>query len=222
MKDPEKENAYKRLGSKLQEQLENSSKIAKAALRKSSLALEKKVLLLPEDLSNKVLGMKRDSELPETLLPASTFDKPRFLGKGRFYKRLASDVLHFGMAYQRSYGVVPTEEQVIEQFTSRKPWWECSEKDLQKSISALESSGIISRLSSGQILFEPEETSQDVSLLLKTVSENNLTKTATSPEDLAKITLLSVPRVTNLLEKLSKEGISIQDGDLYWFPGLSD
>ncbi|MHA2233258.1 MAG: hypothetical protein ACXAB4_12305 [Candidatus Hodarchaeales archaeon] len=216
--DDKIKTAYAKLGSRMKGRLQSSKERAQetrvAGLEK--LEKEKTPSFLPDGLVFRILGLKRQTSLPETLLPSSHFEK-----KGRkssFLRRLAADVLEFGRAYQRAYSTLPTSEEVVSAFMKERDYWECDEKDVFDAIKGLHDGGLIG-IENANLVFESLSLSRDIASLLKEVWQ--LKKEFWTPTELASTLRWGEAKVHETLRTLANERICTRDDEGYWFTGFS-
>ena len=95
----------------------------------------------------------------------------------------------------------------------------CTIEDMKNVLNALHDSGLIKRLQSGNVLFEPLETSLAISSIIKLASSRE----PPSVDIELLITEFSWDRqfIVDILKKLKKERFVIEDDETFWFPSLS-
>ncbi|MFW9915205.1 MAG: hypothetical protein ACFFGZ_06295 [Candidatus Thorarchaeota archaeon] len=216
--DNKVKTAYERLGSRMKSRLQASKKKAEETRLNGFGRLEKQKgpVFLPDELVARILGLKGRSDLPETLLPSSHFEK-----KGRranFLRRLAADVLDFGRAYQRAYSTFPAAEEVIGAFMEQRDYWECDAKDVSDAIKGLQDSGVLGT-EDGRLIFEALSLSKDITSLLREVWQQK--KEYWTSAELASAFRWSEEKSREVLETLNKERICTKDDEGYWFTGFS-
>ncbi len=209
---------YTAFGAKLKTEIDESKKESSRIIQEGVTRLEKQeVPLLPDDLAQRLLCTKIAHEMPETLLPASYFEKPRFRGKEKYFQRLAADLLLFGLSYQRSYGILPTEDAFPQLFLENRPWWKASEKDIQQALKILYDNKVI-RLSESLIEFESTETSKEMTRVLSWIGVHKLERVTI---DLLCDSLELDPVTSRrIMTQLVREGIAKEDADEYWIPAF--
>ena len=115
----------------------------------------------PSDFSNYLLGLKISQNLPVSLLPDNLFERPTLRGKKDYYHRLASELISFGLSYQRVYLKSVSLSAISSLFHAHKPWWKCDIQDIEKSLSILKDNQIIQEDEDG-FIFEPFSISSDI------------------------------------------------------------
>ncbi|MFW9904869.1 MAG: hypothetical protein ACFFFH_11095, partial [Candidatus Thorarchaeota archaeon] len=83
--------------------------------------------------------------------------------------RLSSELITFGIAYQRVYLQPIKLSQLAVRFHEHRPWWQCDIQDIEKALKILEKNKIIQRTSDGY-LFEPLSMSSDAQEFLTIIS----------------------------------------------------
>ncbi|MFW9905856.1 MAG: hypothetical protein ACFFFH_16100, partial [Candidatus Thorarchaeota archaeon] len=93
---------YKALGKKLKQLDDETTDEVQKQLVKGIKSISSPTHL-PKDLATYLLSLKREIKLPISVLPPSLFKRPSFLGREDFFHRLSSELITFGIAYQRVY-----------------------------------------------------------------------------------------------------------------------
>jgi hypothetical protein len=160
---------YKAFGKKLKKYQDESEEIQEKTLREG-IETSKIPVNLPEDLANYLLTLKREIDLPISVLPTSMFNKPRFLGREEFFQRLASELLPYGLAHQRVFLEPVRLSRLAASFHEHRPGWKVDIQDIEAALKMLDKKGIIERQEQG-FLFEPLTLSKDVHTFLALVNE---------------------------------------------------
>ncbi|MFX0113480.1 MAG: hypothetical protein ACFFB3_02930 [Candidatus Hodarchaeota archaeon] len=216
--DDKIKTAYARLGSRMKGRLQTSKEKAQETRMEGFGRLEKEKTpsLLPDELASRILGLKRQTGLPETLLPSSYFEK-----KGRrasFLRRLAADVLEFGRAYQRAYSTLPDTKEIVHAFLHQRNYWECDERDVVDAIKGLQDNGLVGT-ENDRLIFESLSISRDITSLLKEVWQQK--KEYWTSAELASTFGWGEEKVQSILKTLSEERICTCDDEGCWFTGFS-
>lgn len=160
---------FKAFGKKLKQYQDESEDESQNKLRKG-LETSKIPVNLPEDFVNYLLTLKREVDLPVSVLPASMFKKPRFFGREQFFQRLASELLPYGLAHQRVYLEPVRLSNLAASFHEHRPGWEVDIQDIEAALKMLDEHGFIERQERG-FLFEPLTLSRDVHAFLAWINE---------------------------------------------------
>ncbi|MHA2225109.1 MAG: hypothetical protein ACXAC8_07885 [Candidatus Hodarchaeales archaeon] len=126
---------------------------------------------LPEDMITYLLSLKSELLLPASILPSSLFKKPIFFGREKFFHRLASELVSFGLSYQRVYLIPISFGELTTLFMEQRTGWQCEEKDIKKALNFLIQKQIIQEKKEGY-LFEPLKISTDVREFLAFIAED--------------------------------------------------
>ena len=159
---------YKALGKKLKQLEDETTNEVQKKLVKGIKTLSTPTHL-PKDLATYLLSLKREVKLPVSVLPPSLFRRPAFLGREDFFHRLSSELIAFGIAYQRVYLQPIKLSQLAVRFHEHRPWWQCDVQDIEKALKILVKNKIIQRTSDGY-LFEPLSMSSDAQEFLTIIS----------------------------------------------------
>jgi len=211
-------NAYAALGSRMKRRLQTSEEKAQETRQEGFGRIDKEKLpsFIPEEFIFRILGLKRQTDLPETVLPSTYFEKKG--RRGPFLRRLAADVLEFGRSYQRAYSTLPEHKQLAEAFLKQRSHWECDEKDIADAIKGLQKGGLVGT-KGGQLLFEPLTISRDITSLLQKVWQQR--KEFWEANQLASILGWDKEKTHEVLKTLTNEQICVKDKEGYWFTGFS-
>ncbi|MFX0149539.1 MAG: hypothetical protein ACFFAJ_02050 [Candidatus Hodarchaeota archaeon] len=163
-----KKARYQRLGKELKKIQDDTEKHVHERLIEGMKEISPPTLL-PDDFVIYLLGLKQKVNLPVSVLPSSLFDKPLFFGRKEFFQRLASELISFGLAYQRVFLQPVRLSKIAELFHKHRPWWQCDIQDIEKAIESLVSSSIIQKTEEG-FLFEPLTMSSEVQEFLNLIN----------------------------------------------------
>ncbi len=196
---------YRSMGKKLKEVEETSNKKTKEKMKKS---LEKLSTgsYLPKDLANYLLDLKQKEGLPVSILPESIFQRPIFFGREDFFKRLASELVTFGLAYQRVYLQPIKLSKLAELFHKHRPWWRCDIKDIETAINILMDNSIIQRNEIG-FLFEPLAMSSEIQDFLKFINKGISEVGEISISTVQQLVPWDDKKITNMIELLSSNQV---------------
>ena len=159
---------YKALGEKLKQLEDETTKEVQEKITKGIESISSPTHL-PKDLATYLLSLKREVKLPVSVLPSSLFNRPAFFGRENFFHRLASELISFGIAYQRVYLQPIKLSQLAVRFHEHRSWWQCDIQDIEKSLKMLEKKKIIQNTPDGY-LFEPLSMSFDAQEFLTLIS----------------------------------------------------
>ncbi|MFW9778920.1 MAG: hypothetical protein ACFFE8_08705 [Candidatus Heimdallarchaeota archaeon] len=212
---------FKALGKKLKEQKDESIRYAEEKLREGANSNNIPVNL-PDDLRNYLLTLKREIGLPVSVLPASMFKKPRFLGREEFFHRLASELVPYGLAHQRVNLEPVRLSRLTSSFHKHRPGWDVDIQDIEAALGMLNEQGIIGKSTQG-FLFEPLTLSRDVHNFLAWINEGITTYGEISIEEIYDRVPWDNSKVDYLIELLVQNKICIinsQDRTLF-FPSFT-
>lgn len=161
---------YKALGKKLKQLEDETSNEVQDQLEKGIKSISSPTHL-PKDLATYLLSLKREIKLPVSVLPSSLFKRPTFFGREDFFHRLASELIAFGIAYQRVYLQPIKLSQLAIRFHEHRPWWQCDIEDIEKALNILKKNKIIRKTPKG-FLFEPLSMSSDAQDFLTFISRD--------------------------------------------------
>ncbi len=174
---------------------------------------------LPEDLTEYILSLKQNLEIAVSLLPDSLFKRPIFFGKEDFYYRLASELISFGLAYQRVNLQPIRLSKLAELFHHHRTWWKCDIQDIEKALDDLCEHNIIQYSSDGYI-FEPMTLSRDIHDFLVFIANRINEHGEISLSDIKKYVLWDYPKIESIINLLTTNKICIFDKnqELLFFP----
>lgn len=92
-----------------------------------------------------------------------------FLGREKFFHRLASELISFGLAYQRVFLQPVRLSKIAELFHQHRPWWQCDIQDIEKAVESLVKESIVQKTTEG-FLFEPLTMSSEVQNFLSLIN----------------------------------------------------
>jgi hypothetical protein len=199
---------------------DSADKEAKSLLTKGLKETEK-ITYFPEDFSTYLLDLKLSSNLPVSLLPASLFVRPNLKGKRDFFHRLASELVSFGLAYQRiNLKPVPLHK-ITTLFHKHRPWWQCDIQDVETALDVLEKEGVIHQKEDGYI-FEPFSVSSEIRSFLSAISDGISDYGEISVPLISQLVAWEKSRIVSALEILVSNRICIynQKEQLVFFPGF--
>jgi hypothetical protein len=136
----------------------------------NGLETTSKVKFFPQTFTTYLLGLKLKANLPVSILPPDLFEKPVFKGKTDFFHRLSSELISFGLAYQRIHLEPIPLSRITFLFHKHRPWWQCDIQDIEKALSILKNNEIIQELDDGY-LFEPFSVSNEIRTFLTAISD---------------------------------------------------
>ncbi|MHA2244025.1 MAG: hypothetical protein ACXADY_03575 [Candidatus Hodarchaeales archaeon] len=211
---------YKALGKKLKRIQDDATKEAQEQLEKGLESISS-TKYLPDDLSAYILGLKREINLPISVLPSSLFKRPTFIGREDFFHRLASELLSFGISYQRVYLLPIKLNQLVTLFHKHRPWWQCDIQDIEKTLNILKKNEIIRKTADG-FLFEPLSMSSDVQEFLTFISKGINDFGEISLPSIQKLVPWNNTRIDAMLDLLCSNQICILDQNkkVLYFPEL--
>jgi hypothetical protein len=187
---------------------------------KFGLDIASKNQFFPEDFSTYLLDLKMSQNLPVSLLPDSLFEKPIFKGREEFFQRLASELISFGLAYQRVYLKPVPLYKVTSLLHTHRPWWKCDIQDVEKSLSILKKNAIIQESDDG-FTFEPFSVSSEIRTFLTSISDAISGYGEISIALIKQLLQWEEERINSALEILSSNRICILDEEkqIVYFPG---
>ncbi|UCE12439.1 MAG: hypothetical protein JSV04_09600 [Candidatus Heimdallarchaeota archaeon] len=211
---------YKAFGKKLRKIQDETDEEVQEKLVKGLEAVST-TSFLPEDLASYLLSLKREMKLPVSILPSSLFKRPVFHGKEEFFHRLASELISFGIAYQRVYLRRIRLSQLATLFHKHRPWWQCDIQDIERAMDILSQNDIVQESPEG-FLFEPMTMSTDIKEFLSLI--------ANEINEFGEITLSTIQervtwnssKIETILDLLSSNQVCILDKKkgLVFFPEL--
>jgi hypothetical protein len=212
---------YKALGKKFKQLQDNTDTEVQENLTKG-LKDVSSTRYLPEDLASYILSLKHNLNMAVSILPESLFKRPVFLGKEDFYFRLASELISFGLAFQRVYLQPIKLSKLAELFHQHRSWWKCDIQDIEKALVPLTENNIIEYSTDGY-MFEPLTLSREVhdflALIAKGINKNgeiSLSKVY----DLVSWKRSKIDSILSLLLK-NKICLSDQSNKTLYFPELN-
>ncbi|MHA1977522.1 MAG: hypothetical protein ACW98F_15660 [Candidatus Hodarchaeales archaeon] len=212
---------HNKFAEKLKNISESADKEAKSLISKG-LKDTSKIIYFPQDFSTYLLGLKLSSNLPVSLLPDSLFVRPNFKGKSDFFQRLASELVSFGLAYQRvNLEPVPLHE-ITTLFHKHRPWWQCDIQDIESALDVLMKNKIIHKKADGYI-FEPFAISSEIRTFLSAIADGVSDYGEISLTLIQQLVSWKQSRIISALEILTNNRICIydQEAQLVFFPEFS-
>ncbi|PWI49031.1 hypothetical protein CEE45_03710 [Candidatus Heimdallarchaeota archaeon B3_Heim] len=193
---------------------------AKSLLTKG-LQKTARITYFPQEFSTYLLDLKLSSNLPVSLLPDDLFVKPNFKGKTDFFHRLASELISFGLAYQRvNLKPVPLHK-ITSLFHKHRPWWQCDIQDIETALDVLKKNSIVRKKEDGYI-FEPFSVSSEIRTFLSAISDGISDYGEISLTLIEQLVPWENARIIAILEILTSNQICIYDqkNELVYFPGF--
>ncbi|UCG93640.1 MAG: hypothetical protein JSW13_04045 [Candidatus Aerophobus sp.] len=211
---------YKALGEKLKKMEDETTTEVQEQLVKGIKSISSPSHL-PEDLASYLLSLKREIKLPVSVLPSSLFKRPAFFGREDFFHRLASELIAFGIAYQRVYLHPIKLSQLAVRFHEHRPWWQCDIQDIEKALKILKKNKIIQKTPEGY-LFEPLSMSSDAQDFLTFISRGINKYGEISLSSIQNLVPWNKSKIDTMVKLLCSNQICIldQNKDLLFFPEL--
>lgn len=211
---------YKALGEKLKQLEDEATNEVQEKLVKGIKSISSPTHL-PEELATYLLGLKREIKLPVSVLPSSLFKRPVFFGREDFFHRLASELISFGIAYQRVYLKPIKLSQLAVRFHEHRPWWQCDIEDIEKALNILKRNEIIQKTPEG-FLFEPLSLSSDAQDFLTFISRSISKHGEISLSSIQNLVPWDNSKIDTMVEVLCSNQICILDRkkELLFFPEL--
>ena len=211
---------HDKFAEKLKEISDSADDEAKSLLTEG-LKNTAKIPFFPQNFSTYLLDLKLALNLPVSLLPDSLFVRPNFKGKSEFFHRLASELISFGLAYQRiSLKPVPLHK-ITSLFHKHRPWWQCDIQDIETALDVLQMNNIIRKKEEGYI-FEPFSVSSEIRTFLSAISDGISDYGEISLTLIEQLVPWKNARIIATLEILTSHQICIYDqkNELVYFPGF--
>jgi len=176
---------------------------------------------LPDDLADYILSLKRNLDMAESILPDSLFKRPVFFGKEDFYYRLASELLSFGLAYQRVNLQPARLSKLAELFHKHRVWWKCDIQDIKRALDTLCEHKVINHSSDGY-LFEPLTLSKEIHDFLAFIANKINEFAEISLNDVYQVVPWAKTKIDSIIDLMVSNKICIYDkGDKkLFFPEL--
>ena len=211
---------YKALGKKLKQLEDETANEVQKQLVEGIKTISSPTHL-PKDLATYLLSLKREVKLPVSVLPSSLFKRPAFFGREDFFHRLSSELIAFGIAYQRVYLQPVKLSQLAVRFHEHRPWWQCDIQDIEKALKILEKSKIIQRTPDG-FLFEPLSMSSDAQEFLTLISRGINEYGEISLSSIQNLVSWEKSKIDMMIKLLCSNQICIfdQNKELLYFPEL--
>jgi hypothetical protein len=214
------EARYKALGKKLKQLEDETTNEVQEQLVRGIKSISSPIHL-PKDLATYLLSLKREVKLPASVLPASLFKRPAFLGREDFFNRLSSELITFGIAHQRVYLQPIKLNQLARRFHKHRPWWRCDIQDIEKALKILEKNKIIQKTTDGY-LFEPLSMSSDAQEFLTIISRGINKYGEISLASIQNLVPWNEPKIDAMVKLLCSNQICIldQNKEILFFPEL--
>ncbi|MFX1516088.1 MAG: hypothetical protein ACFFC6_07260 [Promethearchaeota archaeon] len=219
-KENNHEARYKALGKKLKQLEDETTNEVQLRLEKGIKSISSPTHL-PKDLATYLLSLKRELKLPVSVLPSSLFKRPTFFGREDFFHRLSSELIAFGIAYQRVYLQPIKLSQLAVRFHEHRPWWQCDIQDIEKALKILERNKIIQKTPDG-FLFEPLSMSSDAQEFLMLISRGINEYGEISLSSIQNLVSWEKSKIDMMIKLLCSNQICIfdQNKELLYFPEL--
>ncbi len=201
--------------------IQDNADLEKQKKLKNGIKVISTTSFLPDDLADYILSLKRNLDMAESILPDSLFKRPVFFGKEDFYYRLASELLSFGLAYQRVNLQPARLSKLAELFHKHRIWWKCDIQDIEKALDALCEHNVINHSSDGY-LFEPLTLSKDVHDFLAFIANKINNFAEISLNDVYQVVPWAKTKIDSIIDLMTSNKICIYDkGDeKLFFPEL--
>ncbi len=186
------------------------------------LEISSEIRFFPQEFTSYLLDLKLSKELPVSLLPSSLFTKPIFKGKKDFYQRLASELISFGLSYQRVHLKPIRLHQLSSSFHKHRSWWKCDIQDIEKSLAELVRSKVIQDTPEG-FFFEPISTSTDIRNFIALISDGVSDYGEISLSLIHQLVAWDHSKISSIIDILVENQICIYNKtkELVFFPGFS-
>lgn len=153
-------------------------------------------------------------------------DKPRLLGKGKYYDQLGNIILKIIMTFDTSSSTEPIAMRAIfSRLNEEYPRVRADIKDLQKVLTTLDETGLLIQKQDreGQFWIQLHPSETETNIILGLAKK----KGYITLEELIIITNWSIEEASVEMAKFVKSGLAIKDtsyssGTKYYFPGLSE
>ena len=214
-----KKDLYNRFADKMKAISDSADEEAKASIKRG-LDIASKNQFFPSEFSTYLLELKLSQNLPVSLLPDSLFERPIFKGREEFFQRLASELISFGLSYQRVYLKPVPLSNITSLLHTHRPWWKCDIQDVEKSLSLLKKNAIIQENEEGYT-FEPFSISSEIRTFLTSISDGISEYGEISIALINQLIPWDSERINSALEILSNNRICILDEkkQIVYFPG---
>ena len=130
-------------------------------------------------------------------------------------------ILHFGVMYQRATATaIPSSMVLYEQFCKYYPnVSHFSAKDLEKTLEFFQKQGLLYQ-SSPILLFEPLEQSKDINKIFALLQPTDDSLSITTIK--SSYPTWTDDKIQSIIEIMTENGLVIADGNILWFPQLTD
>ena len=219
MEKKRKKELYDRFADKMKAISSSAEEEAKSSI-KLGLDITSKTPFFPSEFSTYLLELKMSENLPTSLLPDSLFERPNFKGREAFFQRLASELISFGLAYQRVYLEPVPLSKITSLLHQHRPWWKCNIQDVEKSLTILKKNSIIQENKEGY-MFEPFTISSEIRTFLTSISDGISDNGEISIPLIAQLLPWEGSRIDSVIKILTKNRICIfdEENQLVFFPG---
>ena len=153
-------------------------------------------------------------------------DKPKIIGRGKYYDQLGNFVLKIIMTFDINSSTEPIAVRAIfSRLNDEYPRIRAEIKDLHKVLEILDENGllILKQDREGQYWVQLQPSETETNIILNLAEE----KGAITLEELIMITNWSIEEANLEMEKFVKAGLAVKDtsyssGTKYYFPGLNE
>lgn len=153
-------------------------------------------------------------------------DKPKIIGKGRYYDQLGNLILKIILSFELKNASDPIAlRDIYTRFIREYPNVSADFKDIQKVVEELNENGllILGEDRKGLLFVRLQPAEAEMNIILDLAKEKGFI----TVEELVMITNLSIEEALEEMNRFVKAGIAIRDidyaeGTKYYFPGLSD
>lgn len=167
------------------------------------------------------MDLKLSESLPVSLLPHSLFKKPLFRGRKDFFQRLASELVSFGLSYQRVHLKPIRLHQITSLFHKHRPWWKCDIQDIENAVTELVTNEIVEETVEG-FFFEPLSISTEIRNFISLISDGVTNYGEISLTLIHQLVDWDHTRINSIIDILVENQICIYDKKkkLLFFPGF--
>jgi len=153
-------------------------------------------------------------------------DKPKLIGKGKYYDQLGNIILKITMSFELESASDPIAlRDIFSRLNREFPNINADMKDLQKVLEELSDNGllILEKDRKGLFWVRLQPAIAETNVILQLAKENGFV----TVEELLMISNWSLDEALEEMEKFVKAGLAIKDasyasGTKYYFPGLTD
>jgi len=190
--------------------IQDNADLETQAKLKNGVKVSSTTSYLPDDLADYILSLKRNLDMAESILPDSLFKRPVFFGKEDFYYRLASELLSFGLAYQRVNLQPARLSKLAELFHKHRIWWKCDIQDIKRALDTLCEHKVINHSSDGY-LFEPLTLSKEIHDFLAFIANKINEFAEISLNDVYQVVPWAKTKIDSIIDLMTSNKICIYD-----------